>query len=257
MKILSYTAIIGSIYELMKKYVFLFISFLYVLNIYPQKPEIHQSGVMGQQNLKAIENISPYYTGVVYGFDSRYEGIKGTTRLFDTLISSAFLIRGQENYIQLNSDIDLVRNSLIFIYPATAKLVEISSDFIIEIIVYINGKQLIYRTTKGLNFENEIQENKFYQVLKEGPNQFIKIPEKKFIEANYKGNYSPDRRYDEFKLVNKYYIADSKYVFHMVQLNKKSLAKLFPDKKELINKDFKEDSDGNAEEKVTSILKEF
>ena len=257
MKILSCTAIIGSVHDLMKRFILLFISFLYFLNIYPQEADLHQTGVMGEQNLKAIENISPYYTGVVIGFDSRYEGIKGTTRLFDTLFASELFIRGQENYIQLNSDIDLVRNTLIFIHPATARLKEISSDYIVEIIVNENDKQLIYRTTKGLSFEKEIQENKFYQVLKEGPNQFIKIPQKKFIEANYQGNYSPNRRYDEFKLVNKYYIADSEYIFHMVQLNKKSLVKLFPDKKELINKEFEKVSDDNAEEKVILILKKF
>jgi hypothetical protein len=257
MKIVIYTAIIGSVDQLMKRFILLFISLLYALYAYPQKTDIHESGVMGEQNLKAIENISPYFTGVVFGFDPRYEGIKGTTRLFDTLFASALLISGQENYIQLNSDIDLVRNSLILIHPSTAELMEISSDSIIEIIVNRNDKQLIYRTTKGLIFDKEIQENQFYQVLNESPNQFIKIPEKKIIEANYQGNYSPNRRFDEFKLVNMYYIADSDYIFHRVQLNKKSLSKLFPDKRELIDKGFKENSGDNAEEKVISILKKF
>jgi len=257
MKIFSCTAIIGSVHELMKRCTILFISFLHIVNIYAQKADIHQSGVMAGQNLKAIENISPYSTGIVFGFDPRYEGIKGTTRLFDTLFASEILFRGQEDYIRLDSDIDLVRNTLIFVHPSTAKLMEISSEFIVEIIVNKNDKQLIYRTTKGFIFEKESQENKFYQVLKEGPNKFIKIPEKKFIEANYQSNYSPNRRYDELKLVHKYYIADSEYIFHLVQLNKKSLAKFFPNKKELINKDFGEDSDGNAEEKVILILKKF
>lgn len=257
MKIVTHTEIIGSVHQLIKPSVFLFISLLCALNIYPQKADLHQAGVMSEQNLKAIANISPYYTGVVFGFDSRYEGIKGTTRLFDTLFTSALFIRGQENYIQLNSDIDLVRNTLIFIHPATTELMEISADSIVEIIVYENDKQLIYRTTKGLRFVKEIQENKFYQVLKERPNQFIKIPEKKIIEANYQGNYSPNRRYDEFKLVNIYYIAHSDSIFHQVQLNKRSLIKLFPDKKELIEEDFEGKTEGDAEEQVISILEQF
>ena len=257
MKIVTCTPIIGSADQLIKRFILLFISLLYTFCIYPQKTDIHQSGVMGGQNLKAFENISPYFTGVVYGFDPRYEGIKGTTRLFDTLFASALLLSGQENFVQLNCDIDLIRNTLIFIHPSTAKLMEISSDSIIEIIVNENDKQLIYRTTKGLRFEKEIQENKFFQVLKERPNQFIKIPEKKIIEANYQGNYSPNRRYDEFKLVNMYYIADSDSIFHKVQLNKRSLSKLFPDKRELIDKGFEKNSDDNAEEKVISILKKF
>ena len=240
----------------MKKLIILFLSFLYVLNVYSQKTNIYQSGIIGEENLKAIANLSPNSPGGV-GFDTRYEGIKGTTRLFDTLVASLLLVRGQEKYIQFKSDIDVVRNTLVFIHPNTGKLLEISSDIVVELIVNKDDKELIYRTTKGINFEKEIQENKFYQVLKEGPNQFIKIPVKTFIEADYKAAYSADRRYDEFKPANRYYIEDSENIFHQVQLNKKSLSKMFPDKKELINRDFEEKSDDDNEEKVISILKKF
>jgi hypothetical protein len=240
----------------MKKIIFLLMLSLYISDIYPQNPIIYQSGIMGVENLKAAANLSPYSTSAV-GFDTRYEGVKGTTRLFDTLITSYLLVSGQEKYIQLKSDIDLVKNTLVFIQPEKGDLMEISSDYVIELIVNKDDKELKYRTTKELNFENKIPENKFCQVLKEGPNQFIKIPEKKFVEADYKRVYSPDRRYDEFKLSTRYYIADSDNIFHRIQLNKKSLAKLFPDKKQLIFKEFEEKSEGDIEERVVSILNKF
>lgn len=241
--------------EGMKRIIILFVSLLSVLNIFAQNTVSYQSGATGMKNLQDIANLAPY-TGAV-GFDNRYEGVKGTTRLFDTLITSAILVRGQEKYIQLKSDIDVVNNTLVFMPSATGALREITSDTIAELIVYKDGKQLIYRTTRDIGFEKQIEGNKFYQVLKKGPDQFIKIPEKKFVEADYKRVYSPDIRYDEFKPVNKYFIEGSDSIFHRVQLNKKSLVKMFPDKKELIEKGLEGKSEGDAEIAVISILEQF
>ena len=68
---------------------------------------------------------------------------------------------------------------------------------------------------KGKNWFSELPEReffkgsddqKFYQVLMDGKYQFIKITSKKFIEADYKGVYTADRRYDEYETRFKYYI---------------------------------------------------
>jgi hypothetical protein len=240
---------------MMKRIIVFFLAFLCSLSVYPQNVVI-RSGILSAKDIEIFANLSPYSTGSM-GFDTRYQGIKGTPRLFDTLLMSSILVRGQDTYIRLKTDIDLVRNVLIVVHPTTGKLVEILSDHLVELIIDKGNNQLIYRTTKEIAFEKEIRENKFYQILKKGPNQFIRIPVKDFDEADYKRVYSPDIRYDEFKLVYRYYIEDSNNIFHKVQLNKKSLAKLFPDKKELINKGFEENPDLNIEEKVVSILEKL
>jgi hypothetical protein len=240
----------------MKRIMILFMALLSAVNIFPQNSIAYQSGIVGEKNLQAAANLSPYSTGAV-GFDLRYEGVKGTTRLFDTLITSSLLLKNQTDYIMFKGDIDVVNNSLIFIKAGTGELMEISSDNVVEMRVNIDNKDLIYRTAGELTFEKEIGENKFYQVLKEGPNMFICIPEKKFVEADYNRIYGPDRRYDEFKLNNKYYIQDSDNVLCRVQLSEKSLAKMFPDKKELIKKVFKEDYYIDDEARVISILENF
>ena len=239
----------------MKRIVFLFVAFLSVLNIFPQNTMAYETGIMGEKNMQAIANLSPYTSAT--GFDNRYQGLKGSTLLFDTLTASSLLIEGQDDYIQLRSDIDLVKNTMIFVSPSTRKLMEISSDHIVELVFFKNGKKIVFRTSKGIDIEKDTKENKFYQVLNERPYQFIKIPEKKFVEADYKRPYSSDIRYDEFKPVNKYYMEGSDSIFHRVQLNKKSLIKLFPDKKELIEKDFEGKIEGDAEEQVISILEHF
>ena len=73
-----------------------------------QKSIGYHSGVTSEQNLRVVANISPYSSGI--GFDDRYQGVKGTPRLFDTLVASSLLIRGEEKYIRMESDLDVVRN---------------------------------------------------------------------------------------------------------------------------------------------------
>ncbi len=239
----------------MKRSIILFVSFLSVLNIFPQNTIAYQAGITGQRNLQDIANLAPY-TGAM-GFDKRYEGVKGSTRLFDTLVTSAILVRGQDKYIKLQSDIDVVNNSLVFMHSGKGALMEIPSDTIAELYVFRDDKPMFYRTTRDIKLDKEVEGDKFYQVLKKGPDTFIKIPEKKFVEADYKRVFSPDIRYDEFKPVSKYYIKGPDSIYHRVQLNKKSLEKMFPDKKELIEKGFEGKFESDAEMAVISILEQF
>jgi hypothetical protein len=240
----------------MRKLSLIVISILIINSIYSQGNNVYQKGLTAEQNLNAIGNLTPYTTGGV-GFDNRYEGIKGSARLFDKLLPSFLKVKGQDYYIQLATDIDLIRNTLMFIHPKTGKLLSIPSDIVTEVIINSEGKELIFRTTRGENFENDLKEQKFFQVLKEGPNQFIKMPVKTFIEADYKGAYSADRRYDEYETKYRYYIMSSDSTFHQVQLTRKSLIKLFPGKKELIINTIEARSYADNEEMVLSLLEKF
>jgi len=218
-----------------------------------QATNIYQKGLTAEQNLNAIGNLAPYSTGGV-GFDTRYEGIKGSPRLFDTLVPSFLNVKGQDYYLQLKTDIDLVKNTLLFIHPKTGKLIALPSNMVNELVINRHGKEMVFRTTAGKNFDKDVKEDKFFQVLKEGPFPFIKMPLKIFTEANYKGAYSPDRRYDEYETKYKYYIFSADSTFHQVQLNRKSLVKLFPDKKELIDNAIGSKSYTNDEEMVIAVL---
>ncbi|HBE40000.1 MAG TPA: hypothetical protein DDW27_02120 [Bacteroidales bacterium] len=240
----------------MKRLSILILLFSFVADIHSQKTNVYQSGLLGQENLQAIASLSPTSPGGM-GFDNRYEGVRGSTRLFDTLLSSYMLVKGQEKYIQFESDVDVVRNTIIFRQPNTGKLMEFTSEIVNELIVIKDDRELIFRTTKGLQFEKDIRENKFCQLLLEEPHMFIKVPEKTFVEADYRAAYSADRRYDEFKPFNRYYIKGDDNIFHQVQLNRKSLVKIFPDKKEIINKNFKENINETNEDKFVNILQKL
>jgi hypothetical protein len=147
-----------------------------------------------------------------------------------------------------------MQNSLIFLHPKTGKLLSIPSDIVEEVRINQGEKQLVFRTTNGKKFEKDTRENKFFEVLREGKYQVIKMPLKKLIPADYKEVYSSDRRFDEYTTHYKYYIMSSDGIYRQIQLTRKSLIRVFPDKEELINDTSKEKSYDNNEEMVLDIL---
>lgn len=223
---------------------------------YSQVNNQYEKGVSADKNLKAILNLTPYSDGGV-GFDNRYEGIKGSVRLFDKLLPSYLKIKGTDYYLQLETDIDLVRNTLLFLHPKSGELLSIPCDIVSEVIIKNDSKELVFRTSEGKKFEKELKEKKFFQVLKDGPILFIKMPVKTLTEADYKGAYSSDRRYDEYETKYRYYISGTDNVFHQLQINRKSLLKLFPDKKELINNIIESKAYDNDEDMVLAVLEKL
>jgi hypothetical protein len=229
---------------------------LIFISVFPQHVNSYEVGISAQKNLDNVANLAPSSDGGI-GFDNRYQGVVGSPRLFDTLLTSYLLVTDRDFYIKLGTDIDLMGNRVLYTDPKSNKLFALPADNIRELIIVKNDKELVFRTTKDLKFEKDLKENKFYQVLTADPVQFIKIPAKTFVEADYKGTYSIDRRFDEYKDQTKYFIKSSDNVFHQVKLNKKSLIKRFPDKKDLINQVFEEKTSGNNEELVISLLEKF
>jgi len=243
-------------YHVMKK-LFLFVLFFTAIGVvYSQRTNVYQTGIVAQQNLNAVAGLKPYSDGAL-GFDNRYEGIKGTPRMFDTLLPSYLLLNDNDIYIKLDADLDMTGNAVLYIDPKTKTLFELPAESVKELIIENRGNELVFRSTAGLNFEKPLKDVRLYQALYEGAVLFIKVPEKKFLEADYKGPYSADRRYDEYLDVTKYYIALSDGLFHEVQLSRNSLIKLFPDKKELINSSLSRKTSENNEDLVISLLEKL
>jgi hypothetical protein len=241
----------------MKKIFILLLLMVFISNLYSQENKLLQSGLTAEQNLSAIGNLSRYANAGGTGFDNRYEGVKGSPRLFDTLLPSFLNIKGQDYYLELRTNLDLISNSLIFIYPKTGELLSLSSDIIKEVKIKREGKEMIFRTASGNKFVKDFKEHRFFQVLKEGQYQLIKMPIKKLIEADYKAVYGADRRYDEYTTYYKYYIMNPDSTFHQIQLTKKSLIKLFPNTKELINNTIESKTYTNDEDMVIDFLNKF
>jgi hypothetical protein len=223
---------------------------------YSQVRVQYQTGQAAEDNLKRIINIKPGATGGL-GYDLRYEGFIGSPMLFGKMVSSYLKMSGLDEYLKLNSDLDIYNNMLMFIHPKTGKLLSIPANFVTEVIVVKDSIDDIFRTTANYKFEKEFKEVKFFQVLKGGPWQLIKMPRKELIEANYKSAYSAGIKYDEFETSFKYYIMGSDGILHSLQLNKKSLIKLFPEKKSYIESVVNGRANKNDEEMILSIINGF
>ncbi|HOW10929.1 MAG TPA: hypothetical protein PLX08_14135 [Bacteroidales bacterium] len=215
-----------------------------------------QAYLSSEDNLKAISNLSPYSTGGL-GFDNRYEGVKGTSMLMDTLLPSLMKLRGQSYYIQLNADLDVFHNYLVYRHPKTKQLYSVPVDLIAEVFIDKDGKNQRFLNTTGEKFEKDLKEQRFYQILYDRKYRFIKIPGKQFVRADYKNAYSADRRYDEYIPANKYYLKGPDSLFHQVQLNRKSILKVYPGLKSVSGKLPPESSFADKEEMVVEMLKEF
>jgi hypothetical protein len=253
----------------MKSLLILFLIFFCFLNGYSQKVNVYQDGSMGMENIKSM--VKPWGNNFVHTYDSRYEGIKGTPNLFNSLVNSYLMSSGQEKYIQVESDIDILRNTVVFRDPATGILMEIPSDNVKELVFNIYNKDFIYRTTRGLKFKKKIKENKFYQVVREEPYRLIMITFKSFVKADDEPTFNSGRHFDEYRTDRRYFLEDSRGVFHQVifnnitydcmihpsRLSKKELAKIYPEKKEIIYRALEEKPDSITIERILSIIDTF
>jgi len=217
----------------------------------------YSTGYAAIRNLESIANIEPYSNGGI-GFDNRYEGVKGTKEVFDSLSPAYLLLKGQDQWVSLKANIDVVDNRLLFLHPKTGDLLWIPAGMVKQLVVTEGGKELFFRTTAGLKFEKYEENERFCQVLVDGPWCLIKVPYKQFIEANYKAPYSPQRTFDEYESREKYYICGHDSLFRQINPGRKSLLKTFPSQKEAISSaEVYEKYAGSKEEYLIAVIKKF
>ena len=240
----------------MKKLAFIAFLMLLYSPVEAQVATGMQKYLSSEENLQAIATLGPYSTGGL-GFDNRYEGIKGTPRLLDTLVPASLRIARQAYFIRMDADLDLVQNYVIYMHPVSRKMFSVPIDAINEVIININGNDVLFRSTSGLVFEKDLKEQKFYQVLKEGSYPLIKIPFKQFVAADYKNAYSADRRYDEYVPMNKYYLKGPDSIYHQIQLSKKSVLKIYPGRKDIAGRKDDENTSDDKEAAIVSFLDKF
>ncbi|MBM3420517.1 MAG: hypothetical protein FJY11_05215 [Bacteroidetes bacterium] len=192
-----------------------------------------RAGATAEKNLAAIANVSPGTTGGL-GIDERYSGVKGSPRLFDTLMNSFVKIKDEDIYITIDADIDVEMNRIIFRHPATKIMMWLPAGSVEEILVPVGESEKVFRTTEAFSFEKPPAGLKFCQVLYEGQQTLIMIPGKIFREADYRNIYSADRRYDEFETTIKYYITGRSGELIQVKLTESTLIRLFPEKKDQV-----------------------
>lgn len=220
-----------------------------------QAANVYGQGVSAKANLAAIATMSPYGVGGM-GFDERYEGLKGSPRLYDTLYHSVLKVKDQSFQILVEADIDVAVGRLLFRSPSTGQLMSVPTEILEEVVFFTKDGQHRYYTTRRLNFVKPEKELRFCQILFEGSHIFIKMPVKIFREADYKNLYSTDRRFDEYETKYRYYISRNDGQLTQVQLTVRELSKLFPKEKERIKQIFST-SGFSDEERVIALLAEL
>jgi hypothetical protein len=217
----------------MKRWLLLVMFPAFAVTAYCQGSGVYNTGYTAVKNLEAVANSEAYSDGGI-GFDNRYKGVKGSKYLLDTLTQSYLRLKDMDEWVDLMVNLDVFDNRLIFKHPGSGELQWIPADMVAELVVLSGGNKLMFRTTDGMNFEKKEEKIKFCQVMYDSIYCFIKVPYKKFTEANYKALYSPQILYDEYESKSKYYISDADSVFHQVSLSRKSLLKSFPGQGEFI-----------------------
>lgn len=224
---------VENFYRNMKRIVILQVLVFVFSSAMSQVNNPYKQGVSALKNLEAIASVSPYEIGGM-GFDDRYEGVRGSPRLFDTLFTSLLRLEGYELPIELKADIDVVNNRLLFIHPRSENLLSIPADMVDELRVTAGDRHLLFRSTAGMLFEKPFDGVRLCRVLLNEKIILIEIASKNFVEADYRRGYGPQRTYDEYEAVSKYYVMTDDGVFRQVTPSRKALTKIFPGREEII-----------------------
>lgn len=235
----------------MRKPVVFIICILILNHAYSQSPNDHVREI--NRKLKVLSTTSPEVPGG-YTINNSYEGLKGAPFLLEEFVPSKVKIKDTEIYYSLNSNLDLKNNLLLYVEDNTNLVLAIPSSKIEEVIMKKQNDTLIFRTSEKQDFDPGLKEIRFIQVLKAVPSEFIRIPYKIYIPADYLGAYTAKRRYDEYRTEYDYYLMNSGKTFEKIKLTKKSLIKAFPDKKDFINESFRASAESDKEKIVLSIL---
>lgn len=234
----------------MRKPLFFIICICIINQAYSQSPNDHVREI--NKKLRVLSTTSPEVPGG-YTFNNSYEGLKGAPFLLEEFVPALVKIKDTENYYSLKANLDLKNNHLLYVEDNTNLVLAIPSSKIEEVFIKNQNDTLIFRTSEKSDFEPELKENRFIEVLKAMPAEFIRIPYKIYIPADYLGAYTAKRRYDEYRTENDYYLMNSEKVFEKIKLSKKSLIKAFPEKKDFINESFRTHA-GQDKEKVVLLV---
>lgn len=239
----------------MRKKLVLLTACIFILNhAYSQSNNDHIREI--NRKLKVLSTTSPDVPGG-YIFNNSYEGLRGAPFLLEEFVPVLVKIKDIENYFSLRANLDLKNNLLLYVEDNTNFVLAIPSLKVEEVIMKNQGDTLIFRTSEKKDFEPELKEIRFIQFLKASPAEFVRIPYKIYIPADYLGAYTAKRRYDEYRTEHDYYLMNSEKIFEKIKLTKKSLIKAFPEKKAFINDYFTTHAGQDKEKVVLAVLDEL
>ena len=182
-----------------------------------------------EQELRALGNIGPTSTGL-RAIDNRYQGTEGTPFLSKNWQKGAFKLKEKEDFGQeVQIKLDLVEQLLYFKLP-NGFGGSLPTANIQAFRVHTNQEHFrLFHIYPEAKIEGTTDTRpKFYEVLFDGKFVLLKRHLKEFVEADYKGAYSADRRYDEYVDKHVLWLQEAGKSFHKVKAKRKSLEQALP-----------------------------
>lgn len=214
----------------MKLFVVMFLMLFVLVLPYAQQPinSTTRQALYTDEDLRQLGTIGPMSAGA-RTIDLRYEGVKGNPFLFEDWQNAALQLRGQEGFgNEVSINIDGEKNQLYFQLPGGYSGV-IPSDKIQALKILNDDGEQVFEVWPSKEVENAKDTTlKYYQSLYDGKFKLLKLTFKFFVKADYKGPYSTDTRYDEYKADNSYWLKEENGAFHKVKMKRKSLEQALP-----------------------------
>lgn len=203
-----------------------FISLTFLSRLQSQGPVPSNNGTMDNY-ISLGDDIQ-----MVATFDLRYEGVKGTPYMYEDW---------REGYVLFK---DKPEDD-----PKTFKMNINLFDHTLYVVLYDGAiGSLPSKVVKSVHFKTDTEEEEifmplirkqvestnfpglgYYQVVYKGDLLLVKHHRKIFKEADFKGAYSADIRYDEYKDEKRYFLSTDGLTFEKIKLKGKTLEKLIPD----------------------------
>ena len=207
-----------------------------------------------QENLNSLGNLTGAVGGV--GFDNRYEGLKGHPYVYNEWYSGIVKIDGK--FVEdknASYKVDIEERVIVAQFGKGNYRTFPMGTF--EEIHLQTGKKVASFIIRNANPNQKNALNiQFLEVLNSGSYRLLKQHEKFYRPADYKGGYSTDKRYADFRIENTFFIQMPDGQLKKIKLKKKSILKALPNQKAAIEtfvKTFK--SELETENEVASLLR--
>jgi len=210
-------------------------------------------GYEAKENLRELGSVDG--TGSVRTFDTRYEGVKGTPYVFEEFKAGEVFLKSKEKVAIKALNYNCVDNEIVYLDPAT-QVTRILNKYQVDLFTMQDGDRT--GTFVPVKLEEDA-ETIFAELLYNEASLVYKVYYKDWLEANYEGGYSADRRYDQF--VDKYdlyLLKQGENTLYRVRQSKKLLKEAFPEQEKQLSAFIKSNNlDLKEEESLVKMMEYF
>lgn len=210
------------------------------------------------ENLKTVTELR-LGDGVSMGFDSRYQGVKGTPLIFDEFRPAQVFVKGKGVVVNLQVNFNNYDNTMQYINPENNETMMLNNGKVDSIFFNDNGKIITFKKFDHNLFDININPFTFFEVMKTTDSYtLLAYDHVLFRKADFEGAYSSDVRYDEFVKEPYFFIRLEGDNFEKIKPSKRALKNIFPDKKKQIKAVLKKYSSlDNEKEILVKIVDEL